>query len=101
MPEHLATIADICQNPDYERRFVDRDVSLERFSALTYWRSIEALTYQVLLLNGVITLGSSESEIARFPVEVRKARKIAERIAATRQPIIGGDVVPFQARANR
>ncbi|MCB9554801.1 MAG: aminotransferase class I/II-fold pyridoxal phosphate-dependent enzyme [Deltaproteobacteria bacterium] len=101
LPEHLATIADICQNPDYERRFVDRDVSLERFSALTYWRSIEALTYQVLLLNGVITLGSSESEIARFPVEVRKARKIAERIAATRQPIIGGDVVPFQARANR
>ena len=101
LPEQLATIADICQNPDYERQFVDRDVPLERFDSLTYWRDLEALTYQVLLLNGIIILGSSESEIARFPIEVRKARKIAERIAEARQPILGASVVPIQARANR
>jgi hypothetical protein len=32
----------------------------------------------VMLVNGVINLGSSEMELRRFPLEVRKARHVAE-----------------------
>ena len=41
-----------------------------------------------LLVNGVIAIGSSETEVARFPAEVRKASHIAERIIRERAPEI-------------
>lgn len=86
LPEMIAAIADICANPDLECDLSKLEVDPEDRAAIRYWSSVEELTYQVLLVNGVINLGSSEAELTRFPYEVRKARYIAEQIIAERLP---------------
>ena len=60
------------------------EVDLSDYQRIRSWDSREALVYQVLLVNGVIAIGSSETEVARFPAEVRKASHIAERIMRER-----------------
>lgn len=89
LPENAAVIRDICLNRDYVVVARDLHVDLEPYGCIGYWGSIEELTYQVLLLNGVIGLGSSDDEVARFPIEVKKARQVAERIARERRPRLG------------
>lgn len=84
VPETLAVVADICTNPDYDLSLPELDADLGQYDCITYWNSIEELTYQVLLVNGVISLGSSETEVARFPYEVRKAHVLAQLIAQSR-----------------
>jgi hypothetical protein len=86
LPVMLSTIADICSNPDHELDLEDLEVDLSVYSAIRHWNDLDELTYQVLLLNGVIHLGSSETEVARFPIEVRKARKVAQVICRARSP---------------
>jgi hypothetical protein len=78
MPEHLETIADFCQNPTFDLPLSEFEVDLSTYDVLRTCNSIEELTYQVMLVNGVINLGSSEMELRRFPLEVRKARHVAE-----------------------
>jgi hypothetical protein len=89
LPENAAVIRDICLNRDYVVVARDLDVDLGPYECIGYWGGIEELTYQVLLLNGVIGLGSSDDEVARFPFEVKKARLVAERIARERKPRLG------------
>jgi hypothetical protein len=59
------------------------------YDRIRYWNGREELIYQVLLVNGVITIGSSETEVMRFPAEVRKADAIAGRILQVRAPELG------------
>ena len=82
LPEMLATIADIIENPDHELDLGELEVEQEVYDGVHHWNSTDELVYQVLLVNGVINLGSSETELARFPGEVRKARHVAEVIVA-------------------
>jgi hypothetical protein len=84
LSEMLATIADICSNPDHDLDLASLEVDLNDYASIRHWNDLDELTYQVLLLNGVIYLGSSPSEVARFPGEVRKARHVAERISESR-----------------
>jgi hypothetical protein len=92
LPEMLLAVADICSNPDHDLGPGPPTGDLSPCQVIRHWNSIEELTYQVLLVQNVITLGSSETELARFPGEVRKARLLAEAIAATRRPAIASGV---------
>ncbi len=89
LPENAAVIRDICLNRDFAIHSRDTDVDLTPYESIGYWGSLEELTYQVMLVNGVVGLGSSDDEVARFPVEVMKARFVAERIARERPPRLG------------
>jgi len=86
LPEMVATIADICGNANHDHDLGSLVAELSDFDSIRHWNSREELVYQVLLVNGVIDIGSSETEIARFPAEVRKANDVAERILKVRQP---------------
>ena len=96
LPEVRAIIADIGHNPDLDIDLGKLEVDLGDYDAIRYWNDLEELTYAVLLINGVISIGSTESEVARFPFEVRKAWTIAQRIAANREPKMGAEVVHLQ-----
>lgn len=96
LPEVRAIIVDIGHNPDLDIDLGKLEVDLADYDAIRYWNDLEELTYAVLLVNGVISLGSTDSEVARFPFEVRKARAIAQRIAANREPKMGAEVVHLQ-----
>ena len=96
VPEMIAAIADICQNPDYEVDLSGFTADLGEYSRTRYWNSREELVYQILLQNGVVSVGSSESEVTRFPSEVRKADYIAAQILAARAPELGSWVPRFQ-----
>ena len=85
LPETLAVIADICSRPDFHTTLGELQVDLSAYDAIHRWNDLDELTYQVLLLHSVINLGSSETEVARFPFEVRKARHVAEMLARSRQ----------------
>jgi hypothetical protein len=86
LPEMLATIADICGNPDHQVDLQDLEVDLTSYvPEIRHWNSLDELTYQVLLVNGVINLGSSATELARYTGEVCKARHVAERISGARE----------------
>jgi len=88
LPEMLATIADICANPDHEVDLQDLEVDLASYiPIIRHWNSLDELTYQVLLVNGVINLGSSATELARYTGEVCKARRVAERISGAREGV--------------
>lgn len=91
LPEMTAAIADICQNPNLDIGLSTLEVDLADYERIRYWNSLDELTYQVLLVNGVISVGSTGAELARFPYEVRKARYVAQLIAAQRQPEIAAD----------
>ena len=86
LPGIVASIADICGNPDHDLELGELEVDLGAYDGVKHWNEIHELTYQVLLVNGVIHLGSSETEVARFPMEVRKAHAVAQRICAARNP---------------
>jgi hypothetical protein len=86
LPGIAASIADICGNPDHEMELSELEVDLSVYDGIRHWNDLHELTYQVLLMNGVIHLGSSETEVARFPMEVRKAHAVAQRICAARNP---------------
>jgi hypothetical protein len=85
-PEMLATLADLCANPDHDVDLGGLRTDLPAYDAIRYWNSREELVYQVLLVNGVVDVGSSESDVARFPLEVRKAAHVADRIVRHRAP---------------
>jgi hypothetical protein len=95
-PEMISAIADICQNPDFEMDLAGLRVDLSEYECVRYWNSREELVYQVLLVNGVISIGSSETEVARFPAEVRKANYVAAQILASRAPELGSWVPRFR-----
>jgi len=80
LPEVLHAIADIIRNPDHELDLDGLEVDFGIYDRIRFWNSLEELTFQVLLVSGVITLGSSETELARFPGEVRKAYHVARRL---------------------
>ncbi len=92
LPESIAVIRDICNNADYDADFRELEVDLSQYDSIGWWNGPEELTWQVLLVNGVIGLGSSDSEVARFPVEVRKARHIAELLEERRPARMGAFV---------
>ena len=103
LPENVAVIRDICNNADFDFNARDLEIDLRQYDSICYWNGIEELTYQVLLMHGVIGLGSSDAEVARFPLEVRKAWLVAQRIAGEREPLIGaslprGSVFPHGRR---
>jgi hypothetical protein len=89
MPDMVEAIRDICANPDHELDLSHLHVDLWEYDRIQWWRSPEELIFQVLLVNGIVALGSSGRELARFPAEVRKAAAIAERIRADREPVGG------------
>jgi len=89
VPEMNAAIHDICHNPDHALDLAHLQVDLGEYDRIRYWNGREELIYQVLLVNGVITIGSSETEVMRFPAEVRKADAIAGRILQVRAPELG------------
>ncbi|MBK8481035.1 MAG: aminotransferase class I/II-fold pyridoxal phosphate-dependent enzyme [Proteobacteria bacterium] len=86
LPEMTAAIADICENPNLDLGLATLEVDLSDYRRIRYWNSIDELTYQVLLLNGVISIGATGAELARFPYEVRKAHYVAQLIVAQRPP---------------
>jgi len=81
LPDLLDAITDIVDNPDHELDLDGLEVDFGVFDRIRHWNSLEELTYQILLVSGVITPGSSETELARFPGEVRKAYHLARRIS--------------------
>lgn len=88
LPEIRWAIQDICNNLDYDiSNVVELEMDLALYDGITFWSDREELIYQVLLVNGVINLGSPESAVARFPLEVRKAAQIADVIAQRRKEI--------------
>jgi hypothetical protein len=80
LPEIVEAIRDICDNPDLDLDLSELKADLWKYDRLRHYRSIEELTYQVLLVDGVVTLGSSELELSRFPSEVRKAAAVAAQL---------------------
>ncbi len=84
LPELRAAIQDICQNPDHDLDPAGLELSLEGYEGIWHFADLDELAFQVLLVESVITLGASETELARFPGEVRKARYLAERLARAR-----------------
>jgi len=90
MPEMVEAIRDVCANPDHDLDLTHQRVDLWEYDRIRWWRSPEELVFQVLLVNGIVGPGSTGRELARFPAEVRKAARIAERIRAIREPAIGG-----------
>jgi hypothetical protein len=86
LPELRATIDDICQNPDHDIDPSGLELSLDGYEGIWHFGDLAELTFQVLLVESVITLGASENELARFPGEVRKAHHLADRLARARGP---------------
>lgn len=84
LPEIVETIRDLCDNPDYDLDLSELRADLWKYDRIGHYRGVEELVYQVLLIDGVVTIGSSEREIARFPAEVRKAAAVAAQIVAAR-----------------
>jgi hypothetical protein len=99
LPEMTGAIADICQNPNLDIGLSTLEVDLADYERIRYWNSLDELTYQALLVNGVISIGATGAELARFPYEVRKARYVAQLIVAQRQPEIAAEVVAATADA--
>jgi hypothetical protein len=64
-------------------------VDLALYDCIGWWNSPEELAWQILLVNGVLSLGSSDSEVARFPLEVRKAMHIAKLVMKIRSAKMG------------
>jgi hypothetical protein len=86
VPERLEVIADIRANAEFDVDLSMFCAGLADYDRICYWSSLEELAYQVLMVNRVIDIGSSDEEVARFPYEVRKACYIAELISSRRSP---------------
>lgn len=89
LPEAIAVIRDICNDVDHDLDCGELEVDLAQYEAIGWWNSVEELTWQILLVQGVIGLGSSDTEVARFPVEVRKARWVADLLRKERPARMG------------
>jgi hypothetical protein len=100
VPEVVAAIRDIVQNPDYALDLAALAVDLKGYERIVYWSSREELVYQVLLVNGVVSIGAADSEVVRFPSEVRKADYIASLILAARAPQLNSWVPRFRVVAS-
>lgn len=96
VPEVVAAIQDILQNPDYAIDLTALAVDLADYERIVYWGSRQELVYQVLLVNGVVSIGSESAEVVRFPSEVRKADHIATLILAARAPQLNSWVPRFR-----
>ena len=81
-PEIRAAIKEICANPDYQINLDDYEPSLEPYAAIRSYASEEELLYQILLIQGDITLGHGPEHLYTAPSVVRKAKRIAESIRA-------------------
>ncbi|MBW2734618.1 MAG: aminotransferase class I/II-fold pyridoxal phosphate-dependent enzyme [Deltaproteobacteria bacterium] len=66
LPRHIEAIVDICDSVQIDLPLQELEVELAVYGALRYWNTIEEFTYQVLLVNGVVDLGSSDAELARL-----------------------------------
>jgi aspartate/methionine/tyrosine aminotransferase len=88
LPELAEAIRDACANPDLEVDLSELRADLWRYDCIRHWSSPEELVYQVLLVDGTLTLGSSERELLRFPAEVRKASEVAAQIARARAGVV-------------
>ncbi len=93
VPERLEVIADIRANAEFDVDLSMFCADLTDYDRIRYWSSLEELAYQVLMVNRVIDIGSSDAEVARFPYEVRKACYIAELISSRRSPLAKQEVV--------
>jgi hypothetical protein len=91
LPENGNVLRDICLHRDHASRAHDFSADLSAYHGIKYWGSLEELTFQVLMINGVVGIGSTDDEVARFPIEVIKARRVAEHIASERSPRIHED----------
>jgi Aminotransferase class I and II len=81
LPQTLVTIADIAANPDHDTFPLEAlEIDPADYRGIRHHNSLEELAYQVLLVNGVVHLGASDTEVARFPGEVRKALHVARRL---------------------
>lgn len=100
VPEVVAAIRDIVQNPDHALDLSALAVDLKNYERIVDWNSREELVYQVLLVNGVVFLGAEDAEVVRFPSEVRKADHIASLILAARSPQLNSWVPRFRVVAN-
>ena len=96
VPEVVAAIQDILQNPDHAIDLSALAVDLKDYERVVFWGSRQELVYQVLLVNGVVSIGSEGSEVVRFPSEVRKADHIASLILAARVPQLNSWVPRFR-----
>ncbi len=93
LPEVIEAVRDVCANPDYDLDLSQYQADLWDYDRIRYWGSREELVYQVLLVNGVVTLGAAALQLTRFPAEVRKAAAVADQIMAARRPALGASVV--------
>lgn len=96
VPEVVAAIEDILQNPDHALDLSALAVDLTDYDRVVFWGSRAELVYQVLLVNGVVSIGSEGAEVSRFPSEVRKADYIASLILAARAPQLNSWVPRFR-----
>lgn len=80
LPQTLVTIVDIAANPDHDADLEALEIDPADYRGIRHHNSLEELAYQVLLVNGVVHLGASDTEVARFPGEVRKALHVARRL---------------------
>ena len=86
MPDIVEAIRDVCANPDFDEDLSELKVDLDGYACIRAWRTSEELAWQVMLVDGVVTLGSSERELLRFPAEVRKAAEVAAKLVRGRTP---------------
>lgn len=83
-PELQQEIETVCQNPAYDRNLEDFRWEPSDYQHIKAWNNKEELIYQILLRNGVMSLGYPPNVLQRAPAEVKKAQKIAESIMAQR-----------------
>ncbi len=93
VPEIVEAVRDVCLDADYEVDFAELKTDLWAYDRIRNWSSPEELAWQVLLVDGVFTLGSSGQEVSRFPAEVRRAAHVADQIVRARS----GHKHPFAA----
>ncbi|HUJ27828.1 MAG TPA: hypothetical protein VLW85_17510, partial [Myxococcales bacterium] len=86
LPDIVEAIRDVCANPDFDEDLSELKVDLQSYECIRSWRNREELAWQVMLVDGVVTLGSSERELLRFPAEVRKAAEVAAQLVRGRSP---------------
>ncbi len=84
-PEIEKLVNAVCEGPDGRAINLEHfNPPLEPYAAIRTWDNKVELIYQVLLLNGVMTLGYNAGVIHHQHQEVKKAEKIAEAIMAQR-----------------
>ncbi len=80
LPATLDALRDIAADPDHRVAVAELELDPARYRRIRHHNSLEELAFQVLLINRIITLGASASEVARFPAEVIKALHLARLV---------------------